>query len=29
MENRISKLKIDFNNLIDIRNNVKFVFDIL
>ena len=29
MENRISKLKIDFNNLINIRNNVKVVFDIL
>jgi hypothetical protein len=29
MENRISKLKIDFNNLITIRNNVKVVFDIL
>ena len=29
MENRISKLKTDFNNLIIIRNNVKVVFDIL
>ena len=29
MENRISKLKNDFNNLITIRNNVKVVFDIL
>ena len=29
MENRISKLKVDFNNLINIRNNVKVVFDIL
>ena len=29
MENRISKLKINFNNLINIRNNVKVVFDIL
>ena len=29
MENRISKLKIDFNNITSIRNNVKSVFDIL
>jgi len=29
MENRISKLKIDFNNITNIRNNVKSVFDIL
>ena len=29
MENRISKLKIDFNNITIIRNNVKSVFDIL
>lgn len=29
MENRISKLKIDFNNITLIRNNVKGVFDIL
>lgn len=29
MENRITKLKNDFNNLIIIRNNVKIVFDIL
>jgi hypothetical protein len=29
MENRISKLKLDFNNITLIRNNVKGVFDIL
>ena len=29
MENRISKLKTDFNNITIIRNNVKNVFDIL
>jgi hypothetical protein len=29
MENRISKLKTDFNNITVIRNNVKSVFDIL
>ena len=29
MENRISKLKVDFNNITVIRNNVKSVFDIL
>ena len=29
MENRISKLKVDFNNITSIRNNVKGVFDIL
>ena len=29
MENRISKLKTDFNNITIIRNNVKSVFDIL
>ena len=29
MENRISKLKVDFNNITLIRNNVKGVFDIL
>ena len=29
MENRISKLKIDFNNITTTRNNVKGVFDIL
>ena len=29
MENRISKLKTDFNNITVIRNNVKNVFDIL
>ena len=29
MENRISKLKVDFNNITTIRNNVKNVFDIL
>jgi hypothetical protein len=29
MENRISKLKSDFNNITSIRNNVKNVFDIL
>ena len=29
MENRISKLKIDFVNITSIRNNVKSVFDIL
>ena len=29
MENRISKLKTDFNNITTIRNNVKSVFDIL
>ena len=29
MENRISKLKTDFNNITSIRNNVKGVFDIL
>jgi len=29
MENRISKLKTDFNNITGIRNNVKGVFDIL
>lgn len=29
MENRISKLKADFNNITTIRNNVKSVFDIL
>jgi len=29
MENRISKLKADFNNITAIRNNVKGVFDIL
>jgi hypothetical protein len=29
MENRISKLKVDFNNITIIRNNVKSVFDIL
>lgn len=29
MENRISKLKTDFNNITSIRNNVKGVFDVL
>jgi hypothetical protein len=29
MENRISKLKTDFNNITGIRNNVKGVFDVL
>jgi hypothetical protein len=29
MENRISKLKVDFVNITSIRNNVKSVFDIL
>lgn len=29
MENRISKLKADFNNITAIRNNVKGVFDVL
>jgi hypothetical protein len=29
MENRISKLKTDFNNITVIRNNVKSVFDVL
>lgn len=29
MENRISKLKMDFNNITTTRNNVKGVFDIL
>lgn len=29
MENRISKLKVDFINMTSIRNNVKSVFDIL
>ena len=29
MEHRISKLKVDFNNITNIRNNVKSVFDIL
>ena len=29
MENRISKLKVDFTHITTIRNNVKTVFDIL
>ena len=29
MEHRISKLKVDFNNITIVRNNVKSVFDIL
>jgi len=29
MESHIVKLKSDFNNLINIRNNVKNIFDIL
>ena len=29
METRVGKLKSDFNNVINIRNNVKNIFDIL
>jgi len=29
MESKVGKLKIDFNNIINIRNNVKNIFDIL